>query len=268
MKNFLLKIDKRIKFLIQALVVGVFLHYIFLNSTLHIYVVMSAALFLAMFGSLFVHYPNFKSIKSYLLSLLLPFSLLSGAILFLRFYPNLGDIFRIVIILGFVFIYYLILLSDNIFLVVIDREETIPLYRVAVTWSLILITLTAIPLYSGIFKLSYYPIVHMILVFVFGFLFNAYQIWSTRFDEDSKNVGVGEYIFLSTSVGFFILCSAAATMFIPSEAFLRALFTAAVLMFGLNYTSFYLKNNVSKRMLLEYSFICFIFLALLVLFKN
>ncbi len=264
----ILNLDKKIKYIAQALLIGGFLHVVYFNQDFNKIVLLGAGLALLVLGSLFVHYPNVSKPETLFMSLILPISLVLSAILFLRFYPNLGEYFRIGVIFGFIIVYYLVLLSDNIFLVVKGREEIIPLYRVAVTWSLILIIVIAIPLFSGIFKLPVNPLYHVLFVGCFSFLFNLYQIWSSRYDEDAKDVEVGEMVLLSLVVAFFVIAATIATLFFPTEAFLRALFTASILMFGLNYISSYLKNNVSSRLLLEYFFISVLFLILLLLFTN
>jgi hypothetical protein len=92
------------------------------------------SLILVSTGVLVTHYPGVTK-GNFLYSILMPLGVLSGAILSLHFYPNLGSVFKILVILFFSGLYYLVSLSDNVFLVVYDREEIIPLYRVAVTWS-------------------------------------------------------------------------------------------------------------------------------------
>jgi hypothetical protein len=161
-----------------------------------------------------------------------------------------------------------VLAADNVFLVVHDRGELIPLYRAAVTWSLILIVIIAIPLFSGLFKLPFNPFFHVVAATISAFLFSMYQIWISKYDDDAKGMGVGEAILISFKVSFMVLTALITTMFIPSESFLRAIFVASALMFGLNYANSYLKNTTSKTMLAEYFFISLIFLFLLILFSS
>jgi hypothetical protein len=265
--SFINKIDKKIRYTSQAFLFGGFLTFAYFNisfTTINLFLI---GMSLVMIGSIFVHYPNFK-LDGLIISLILPVHLLLGAILFLEYFPNLGDVFRFIVILSFTVLYYIVLAADNVFLVVHDREELIPLYRVAVTWSLILIIIIAIPLFSGLFKLPFNPFFHVISATVSAFLFNMYQIWISKYDEDAKDLKIGESILISFMVAFMVLVALITTMFIPTESFLRAIFVASALMFGLNYANSYLKNTTSKTMMAEYFLISLIFLFLLILFTN
>jgi len=73
---------------------------------------------------------------------------------FLKYFPNLGYLFKIFAIISFGSFYYFLSLVDNVFLVVQDREETIPLYRAVYGVESNYQVHSTIPLFSGIFKLG------------------------------------------------------------------------------------------------------------------
>jgi hypothetical protein len=142
----------------------------------------------------------------------------------------------------------------------------IPLYRVAATWSMILGVVAAIPLFSGIFRASLNAVYQNGLVGMIAFVLNIYQLHVYSYDPDAKRVRVGEGFYLSLITTFFVLCGGIGVSFMATEPFLRSMFVSGVLMFGLNYTSAYLKNETSKKILFQYFLIIFAFLLVLLFF--
>lgn len=261
-----LDLERKHKYLIQSLLACIFI-YVVVQDVIPLSKLYVGALFalLVVSGSYISHYPNINK-HNLLLSILMPAGVLSGALLSLHFFPNLGFWFQMVVIGFFGLMYYLVSLSDNIFLVVHDREEIIPLYRVAVTWSQILQVVVAIPLFAGIFKMNTTAFVQCFLISFISFLFTYYQLWIFRFDKDVKNTGVGEMLFLSFSVFFIMFASSFAVSFFPTEAFLRASFSSSILLFSLSYVSGYLKNELSRKMVVGYLVIILVFLTTLLVF--
>ncbi|NMB91560.1 hypothetical protein GYA37_01780 [candidate division WWE3 bacterium] len=263
-----LELERKHKYLIQSLLSCVFIYITTQNvvslTKWHIGVLM---VILVVSGSYVSHYPNIHK-ENFLVSVLMPLGVLSGALLSLHFFPNLSFIFKLLVIAFFGFVYYLVSLSDNIFLVVHDREETIPLYRVAVTWSQILQVVVAIPLFAGIFKINTNAFVQCFLVSFFSFLCAYYQLWIYQFDQDAKRTGVGEILFLSFSTFFFMYVTTFAVSFFPTEAFLRASFSSSVLLFALSYISGHLKNEISRKMIVGYLVIILVSLITLLVFTS
>ena len=93
------------------------------------------------FGSIWVQYTSVITSKQYFFKqtllnvLVLPVILVVGALLSLIYFPNLGLPTRIITLLSVGGVMYVVSLVNNIFLVVFEKNEVIPLYRVAVTWS-------------------------------------------------------------------------------------------------------------------------------------
>jgi hypothetical protein len=261
-----IQLTKKNKYALQSVFSGIFIYLVSTSFPLHFSALFLLSLVMATLGSLLIHYPNVR-LTNLFYSILLPFHLILGSVLFLESFPNLSSIFRVAVVIGFGALYYIVSLVDNIFLVVHDREELIPLYRAAVTWGLILIIILAIPLFAGVMKLDLLPYAQSALITIFSFLFSLYQIWSFRFDQQARSLQVGERLLYSSLVAFLIFGSSMATAFIPTESFLRALFLATILMFGLGYISAHLKNEVKRRLLMEYAVGSILFLVLMLLFS-
>lgn len=261
-----LKVQKKYKYLFQSIIATGFIFLFSLGKVqLGFTYLVVIILGLVLLGAVITQYPNIDY-RNALYVLLNPVSVLSGALLFFNFFPNLGFFFKTFALVFFGFFYYLVSLVDNVFLVIQDREEVIPLYRAATAWSQIIQVIIAIPLFSGIFKLDINGIYQSLIVGFISFVYVIYQIWTSRYDKDSKNVRVGESIFLS-GLGFFIIFSVSvAITFIPTEAFLRALLMAVVLMFVLSYVASYLRNDINKKMMVQFVLIFSLFLALVLFF--
>lgn len=262
-----LKLGKRAKYLIQAAFFALFL-FIYSKGYLGSNYLFLAPLivFFVSLGSIFTHYPNIN-IRNFFYSILMPLSIVFGSLLVMIYFPNLGDLFKILLIINFAFIYYIISLVDNIFLVIHDRDSIIPLYRAALTWSQILQVTIAIPLFAGLYKLDIISVYQVLIMAIIAFFFAQYQLWIHRFDSDAKKTGVGESIFLSFLVFFIVLGLGIATSFVPAEAFLRALFVSVGLLFGLTYLSSHLKNEINKKMMFRFGFLGLIFVLLMLLFN-
>ncbi len=262
-----LELAKRNKYLIQSVLVGIFI-YITTQNLVDLNGVELAflSLILVVSGSLISHSTGITK-GNFIYSIIMPLGVVSGGILSLKFYPNLGSVFKLFVVAFFSGVYYLVSLADNIFLVVNDREEIIPLYRVAVTWSQILQIIVAIPLFAGIFKLNIVTFTHSLIISSISFLFTYYQLWVYRFEPDAKKVGAGERFYICFLSFFIVFITSLGVSFFPSEDFLRALFTSSVLLFVLNYISAHLKNEISRGIIIRHLLITFVFIILLLFFK-
>lgn len=259
--------EKKNRYIIQSILVAVFV-YIFTQGVVEVglFPLISISFFLVSSGVLISHYPGINR-ENFFISIIMPLGVLSGAMLSLNYYPNLGSTFKILVISFFSGLYYLVSLADNVFLVVHDREEIIPLFRVAVTWSQILQVVVAIPLFAGVFKLNTHVFIHSFIVALITFLFCYYQLWIYNFEPDAKKTGVGERVYLCFLSFFIVFVSTLVVSFFPSEDFLRALFVSSVLLFVLNYISAHLKNEISRKMVFGYLSIIIIFLLAVMFFR-
>ncbi|MBN1162708.1 hypothetical protein JXA34_03115 [Patescibacteria group bacterium] len=263
----LLQIDKRQRFLFHTAIACMFIYLVFSTFMLSTFRLLVAVIVFTLINVVLAHYPNI-GVRNVHMASLLPASLLLGSVIFLRSFPNFTYIFQLISILGCGVLYYLILLSDNIFLVVSDKDELIPLYRVAITWSQILSSLVSIPLYVGLFKIPINSVYHALLVGFIGYFMCMYQIWSLKLDVEAKRIRVGEEILLSALVFFMVSSVSIGLSFFPSEAFLRALVVSSVLMYGLSYVNAHLKNNITKKYIFQNISTVFLFVILALLFHS
>jgi len=212
------------------------------------------------------HTVRYFARQSLLNILVLPTVLVVGALLSLIYFPNLSLVLKILTLGAVGALMYAISLVNNIFLVVLEREETIPLYRVAVTWSQILLVIVSIPLFSGLFKLPINGIYQSLLVALAAGLFTKSLMWAQEMDSDVPDISRGEEWVNASFTGFVTFTFSIATSFIPAESFLRALLVSSVLMSSLGYLQAHYKNAVTKKLVLEYVVISLIFLLFVLFF--
>jgi hypothetical protein len=260
-------ITKRQKFSINAFLFCAFLYLVSMTFFLSSFQLLYMAFVFVLGINFIVHYPN-VSVRNMFMVSVLSFSLLIGEAFFLRGFPNFTLVFKLGAIFGGGILQYLILLATNIFLVVRDKEEAIPLYRVAVTWSQILVSLVAIPLFVGLAKLPVNAFLQTALFGLLGFIFSYYQIRFMRFDPDTKKVRVGEIVGVCVLSMFALGTFNLSLSFIPSEAFLRALAATAMLMFLLGYISGHLKNSIDKKLLVQHAGLILFFVSIVFLFRR
>jgi hypothetical protein len=264
------KIDKKYRYIINSFLITIYIYLasvVFWNSSF--YLRMGFGFLIILFSSYFVHYPNvgFKNLRDSFFTLILPVYLLGSILMALKYYPNLSISFKIFMLLVSATVFYIISLVDNIFLVIRDREETIPLYRAAVPWSQILLVVVAIPLFAGVFKIPLYSFYQAMILGLLSGILNIYQFWSYRHEENLIPVRVGGSVLFSAFCAFLVFGLAIATSFMPAKAFLRGLICTAGLMFGLFYTSSFLRNSINKKLIIEYFSVILVFIALGLLFQ-
>lgn len=269
-----LKIEQRQKYLIISIltVVGLFLF----SSTQGGYKSLLALLTfaVAVLGSAYVQYTSVRTqsdqedfVQSTILNILiLPTILVVGSLLSLIYFPNLGLPIKAAALVVIGGLMYLISLMNNIFLVVYERGETIPLYRVAVTWSQILLIIVSIPFFAGIFKVPSNSFIQTAVVSLTSGLLALFFMWIQGMDEDVPKIKRGERAKNSLLISYVVALLSLGTAFFPTESFLRALLISAGLMSSLGYLQAHYKNRVTKRLVIEYAFITMVFLFLVLVF--
>ncbi len=265
MKFHLPLLQRKHKFFIHSALMGILISlFSFATPAVRLQLIV-VTIFVVLLGTFVIQYPNIN-LRNYFMNLLLPIHLVLGAVLSLIYFPNLALPIKLVGFVAFSVTFYIVALINNVFLVVEDRTETIPLYRVASTWSQIILITVAIPYFAGVFKLPLNTFYQTLLVSFSSLLFSLYLIWSFRFDKDVKVIEAGEKWLLCLFVAFCVFIFGVGFSFVPTESFLRALFVASILMFGLSYLQNHFKNTITKKIVSEYIIISIIFLVLLVVF--
>jgi hypothetical protein len=270
-----MKLNRRNKYLLLSVGTVIFLFgFSYATGVVRI-VTALVALLMAVLGTGLVQYSSVTTEhilkyfvgKTFLSILVLPVTLVVGALLSLIYFPNLSLFLRVATMGTVGLLMYVISLVNNIFLVVYEREETIPLYRVAVTWSQILLVIVSIPFFSGVFKIPINAIYQTLIVAVVAGFFARFLMWVQDMDSDVPTIDRGEMWVNSLLVGFVVFTVGIATSFVPTESFLRALLLSSVLMSSLGYLQAHYKNVVTKKLVFEYAVILLIFLLFVLIFN-
>lgn len=259
-------LEKKNRFLLQSFVLGVLVFlFSYSNGGTKLLIAVFAVL-ATVVGTFLTQYPN-VDFRNILINLLLPLHLVLGAMLSLIYFPNLGLPIKIVSLVAFIGSFYVISLVSNVFLVVEDKNETIPLYRAALAWNQIILIVIAIPFFAGVFKLPLNGLFQSTIVSTSSFMFAIYLMWILAFDKNSRSLKVGEQVLFGLFVSFLVFACSVLVSFIPTESFLRAIFVSSALLFGLNYVQSHTKNTINRNLVLEYFIISIIFFLLLLVFK-
>ncbi len=197
---------------------------------------------------------------------LLPIHMFVGMLLVFFYFPNLGLIVQIAGFLSVGAITYLLFLINNIFFVIEERGELIPLYAVAVTWVQILIIVICNAYFAGIYKIPVNYLLQNLFVLVSSFLLFSYMIWVVSYDTDIKKTTLAEKLYVALILAFMVFILAVSVSFFPTESFLRGLFVSSLVLGGLGYIQAHYKNRLTTRMLLEYGTISLVFLLILYFF--
>lgn len=261
-----LKLEKKHKYFIFSLLVTLCLvgFWRFKPANLRV-VIALLSIIITVIGTAVAQYPNVKLNTIFYITIL-PLHLLGGALMSLLAFPNLGIPFVAGSFIAFGSIFYMLYLVNNIFLVVHDKEDTIPLYRAAVTWAQIIIIIIAIPFFAGVFKLPIISYFQNCIATLASFLFSVYLMWVLQFDKDIRELGIGERVLLSIFTSLVVFIMLTGVSFIPSEPFLKAIFGSAILLSMLGYLYNHFTNRITRRLMWEYLCISLIFLIILLVF--
>ncbi len=220
-------------------------------------------------SAVFVQYLDggVKDIKSVLFVGLTPLLLVLGLVFFYTYYPNLSIVIKIGAGLFYLGLLYTLLLLNNVLLVVKGREESIPVYRVAINWVQIVLLGISLSLFTGLLRLQIQPLLQVVAIGLTSFACYYYYIWVWSYEKDSRKLSTFETLILSTSFTVLTGWATLSTLFFPAESFLRGIFVASVFLLGLGYIQLHIKNAISVRNLRDYFIICLVFFVVLVVFK-
>ena len=267
MKNLkLLDIGKKTKFMVFSLVIIALLFTVSYTQGFARFASTILVFTVVFVGTYITQIPNINK-SNFIPVLLLPLHLVGGALLSLQYFPNLGFLVKILAIVLVGALLYILSLVNNIFFVTSESEKAIPLFRVAVTWNNILLIITAIPFFAGIFKVDVNSFIQNLIVSISSFLFTIYLIKIEEAKDDTRQIGVGEKLVLSFRVMFIVFALSMAVSFFPTESFLRSLFVSSVLMGALDYTQSHCRNSLNKKHIIEYFLIILTFFIILIIFK-
>jgi hypothetical protein len=258
--------NRRTKFLIFTLIYifgAVTFLYTNLDKNLYIFGFTLIVLIL----NLLALYPGYKIKDLFHLSfepLVITVSTLYG----LWFFPNLNVFFKLFLILISGLMLYISTLTNNLTIAEKVEEGSVPLFRVGLIWTQILLIIQSIPLVTVVYKLNLEFYWQSLLILVYFGLASLSYIQTFLLIKHDEEVSKSEKSLLIIQMTFFPVVGSLSTAFIPSESFLRATLVTSIFMGMVSYTRNYLENSISKKMIIQYSLIFIFFLIALIIFKN
>lgn len=196
-----------------------------------------------------------------------PFFLCLGVFFFYLYYPNLSFPVKLMAGVFNVFLLYTLLLLNNVLLVVGNREEVIPVYRVAISWVQIVLLGVSISLFTGIHRVLIQPVMQTLVVAGVSLILYLYAMWAYFLEREIRRPKTKESLTLAISLVLLTGWASFMTLFFSAETFLRGLFISSVFLLGLGYIQLYVKNSLSKRSLLDYIAPALFFFVVMAIFK-
>ncbi len=255
---------KKAKYIAQSLILTLLLSYAAFGGKVTVSYFLLLLLY-TLVSTYFIHIPNMSK-HNYFYVILIPVEVVVSSVLTFTFFPNLGIPIKLLALATIFALNYAVSLVNNIFLVIYERAQIFPLYRAAVTWSQIILVVVSIPLFAGIYKTSWNPLLQNSVSGISAFLFCVYTYWVLGFDRDYPVRKIGERVLLSSYALFAVAFFGLSFSFFPSETFIRSLFVSSILMSALGYLQSHYKNQLDSRIVLEYASISLVFMILTLLF--
>src|SRR3989304_868726 len=184
-------IEKKHKYLIHSFLMGAMFFWFSFSPEENKFNIFMISLIVVSVGTLISQYPNIE-IRNIYFNLLIPLHLVLGMMLSIVYFPNLGVPLKILAAAVFSFVFYVVLLINNVFMVVEEKKETIPLYRAAITWNQIIFVVVAIPYLAGVFKVPLNAFFQSLVISFSIFLLFSHNIWVLQLDREVKQINVGE----------------------------------------------------------------------------
>jgi hypothetical protein len=192
----------------------------------------------------------------------LPVSLVLGFSSLAIFFPNLNFSFRLMLWAIGSLIFYVCLLSLNVFAVVLEREVNVPLLRAAITVSSLVVSASLFFIFTAIYKIEAIFAVQGILVFVSCYLLNRFYFWAGSLEK--HYLSFDKEAFLSALVVFEV---AVATAFLPLESFFRGFLLISLVYVINGLLLARLKHALNRRVVGEYVLVL-VFVVLLLMAFN
>ncbi len=189
------------------------------------------------------------SFKEMLPVIVLPSFLSIGYSWFIPLLPSSLS-WQLVSTLAYMGSFYLVLLTENLF-VVSARHKAVPLYRTALVTGFAFSLLIALLLFNTIFSLEFFPWTNSLLVGVIAFFLFYHLFWSVVISEsEKKNILVYSLVpaLLATEL-------ALAISFWPLSSTLKSLYLVSWLYVLGGVVQSYLKGRLFDKILREYIYI-------------
>jgi hypothetical protein len=259
-------ITRRTKFLIfTILYIFGLLSFRFFTSTPNLFVLLF--LFSVLIINLIALYPGYR-VKDLFYISFEPIVIATSTLYGLLFFPNLNIYFQVILILVSGVMLYISTLTNNLIIAEKIEDASLPLFRVALLWTQILLILQSIPLITVIYKLNLPFYIQSIIILSYFLLASYSYLHTLLLNNKEARVDDRELFVLVIQMGSLPFIASLYTSFMPAESFLRATFITSVYMGVVGYIRNYLENSITKKLIVQYSAIIIFFLLALVLLKE
>jgi hypothetical protein len=259
-------LNRRTKFLIFSIV------YIFGCITFE-YSIINPYLFITVFTlivlglNLLALYPGYR-IKDLFFISFEPTIITISTLFGLLFFPNLNIFFKLILICISGIMLYISTLTNNLTIAEKIEDSSLPLFRVGLIWTQILLIVQSIPLVTVIYKIDLPFYLQSLIIGIYFVLASISYLHTLLLTKKEENLNSNELRLLIIQMMFFPVVGSLATSFVSSESFLRATFITSIFMGMVGYTRNFIENSITKRLVFQYSLIVLFFLAALILFRN
>lgn len=182
----------------------------------------------------------------FLTLLLLPTLSAVGSGFVQYFFPNLSPFLKAAFLLAVFLVFYVILLSQNIFSVTAVRP--VPLYRAARTVSFLITLFVSFVLFTSIYKAYLEVWQQALFVVILSSILGFQALWSV----DLK-IGLGRKALLAgVLLGLGVGETALSLSFLPLKSFFRSVALTTAVYIGLGVGQQYFRHSLTRRTVFEY----------------
>jgi len=221
--------------------------------------------FVMVITNLVALYPGY-SLKDIFYISFQPITLTVATIAGLYFFPNLNFYFKFMLIFVSAFLIYIATLTNNLVIAEKLEDSSLPLFRVGLIWTQILLIIQSIPLITIIYKLDLPFFIQALLITVYFICSSLIYIHTFLLSRKNEKVSKGEVTLIIAQMVYLPVIAALSTSFISAESFLRATFITSVYMGMVGYARNYLENALTRKLVLQYAAICLFFIIVLLTF--
>jgi len=212
-------------------------------------------------------YPGYRAKDLFYISYE-PLVITVSTLLGLLYFPNLNFIFKILLILISGFLLYISTLTNNLTIAEKVEESSLPLFRVGLIWTQILLIIQTIPMITVIYKINLNFYYQSFLIFLFLLISSFSYLHNILLTKEKGEVSRREYLLIAIQMAFIPTLSSIATSFISTESFLRATLITSAYMGMVGYIRNYFENSITKKLVLQYSLIFVFFIAVVLFYRN
>jgi len=221
---------------------------------------------LVFIGNLAVLYPGYTFKDVFYISLQ-PFILTLGTLLGLIYFPNLNEYFKLALILVSAGLIYISTLTNNLLIAEKVEESSLPLFRVGIIWTQIILIIQSIPLITVIYKSNLWFVYQSFFIYIYFFFSSILYLHTILLFHKGERYEKREFLILAFQMSLVPFIGSLFTSFTSAESFLRATFITSLFMSMVGYIRGYIENTINNFLILQYSVISLIFLILLFLFN-